>query len=156
MNEDTDTRTLEAQRRERRFALFGTMAILAGLALIATVMWFAVPTPPRDDFGPVSDFPPAEEPYEVHANNHIYFVVNFDGDLFVLEAVSPSADSTCRVLWVDSFSQFIEPCHGSKFTRTGEWIWGPAPRGMDRFGYTVEDGMLIVNRWQRIEGDPHS
>ena len=42
--------------------------------------------------------------------------------------------------------QFECPCHGSRYDRLGVKVQelGPAPRGMDRFAHTVDDGDLIV------------
>jgi cytochrome b6-f complex iron-sulfur subunit len=46
------------------------------------------------------------------------------------------------------------PCHGSRYDRLGTKVdkLGPAPRGLDRFAHTVEDGQLIVNTGRIILG----
>jgi nitrite reductase/ring-hydroxylating ferredoxin subunit len=51
--------------------------------------------------------------------------------------------SSCRIRWVESSQRFEDPCHGSKYTRTGKYMEGPAPRGLDRFQVTVT-GQRIV------------
>lgn len=52
----------------------------------------------------------------------------------------------CRVPWCQSSQWFECPCHGSKYNRWGEWMSGPAPRGMDRFPSRIdEDGFLVVS-----------
>ncbi len=51
----------------------------------------------------------------------------------------------CRVPWNDSLGRFACPCHGSNYNFWGEYILGPAPRGLDRFPTRVEDGRVIVN-----------
>jgi cytochrome b6-f complex iron-sulfur subunit len=43
----------------------------------------------------------------------------------------------CRVPSCPSSQWFECPCHGSQYNRVGEKKGGPAPRGMDRFAFTV-------------------
>ena len=58
----------------------------------------------------------------------------------------------CRVPECGS-SQFFEcPCHGSVYNRVGEKRGGPAPRGMDFFGMSVEGGVLTVDTGDIIFG----
>ncbi len=58
----------------------------------------------------------------------------------------------CRVPECGS-SQFFEcPCHGSFYNQVGEKRGGPAPRGMDYFGMAIENGALIVDTGNIIEG----
>jgi len=43
----------------------------------------------------------------------------------------------CRVPFCET-SQWLEcPCHGSKYNRVGKKRGGPAPRGLDRFPFTI-------------------
>jgi cytochrome b6-f complex iron-sulfur subunit len=51
----------------------------------------------------------------------------------------------CRVPWCQSSQWFECPCHGSQYNRVGEKKGGPAPRGLDRFGFTISAGMLKVD-----------
>jgi cytochrome b6-f complex iron-sulfur subunit len=46
------------------------------------------------------------------------------------------------------------PCHGSRYDRLGTKVdkLGPAPRGLDRFAHTVDDGQLTVNTGRIILG----
>lgn len=51
----------------------------------------------------------------------------------------------CRVPWCQSSQYFECPCHGSKYNKWGEWVAGPASRGLDRFVSSVDgDGNLQV------------
>ena len=51
----------------------------------------------------------------------------------------------CKVPWCGSSQWFECPCHGSQYNRVGEKKAGPAPRGLDRFAVTVDDGFVIVD-----------
>ena len=42
--------------------------------------------------------------------------------------------------------RFIDPCHGSTYESTGEYVRGPAPRDLDQFGVVVgEDGSIEID-----------
>ena len=61
----------------------------------------------------------------------------------------------CQVPQLCDASQWFEClCHGSKYTVLGEKRDGPAPRGMDRFAVTVEDGAYVVVTSEVISGPP--
>ena len=58
----------------------------------------------------------------------------------------------CRVPWCESSKWFECPCHGSRYNRWGEYQFGPAPRGLDRFAVVVEDGRVIVDTSTVVTG----
>lgn len=58
----------------------------------------------------------------------------------------------CKVPWCDSAAEFECPCHGSIFNRVGDYRAGPAPRGMDRFGFEVVDGTVVIDTGTVTEG----
>ncbi|MGI8984650.1 MAG: ubiquinol-cytochrome c reductase iron-sulfur subunit [Acidimicrobiales bacterium] len=60
----------------------------------------------------------------------------------------------CRVPWCKTSQWFECPCHGSQYNRVGEKKGGPAPRGMDRFVATVENGIVVVDTKTVIPGPP--
>ena len=51
----------------------------------------------------------------------------------------------CRVPECKSSQWFECPCHGSQYNRVGEKKGGPAPRGMDRFGVGITNGVLMID-----------
>ena len=51
----------------------------------------------------------------------------------------------CRVPECASSQWFECPCHGSQYNRVGEKKGGPAPRGMDRFAVTINNGQLTID-----------
>lgn len=60
----------------------------------------------------------------------------------------------CRVPFCNSSKWFECPCHGSKYNEAGEYQLGPAPRGMDRFKITIENGNVLVDTAGLILGPP--
>ena len=51
----------------------------------------------------------------------------------------------CRVPECKSSQWFECPCHGSQFNRVGEKKGGPAPRGMDRFAVSINNGSVVID-----------
>ena len=60
----------------------------------------------------------------------------------------------CRVPFCESSGRFECPCHGSVFSRAGDYLAGPAPRGMDRYPVEVEEGLLVIDTGARTDGPP--
>ena len=60
----------------------------------------------------------------------------------------------CRVPWCQTSQWFECPCHGSKYNRVGEKKAGPAPRGLDRFPFTISGGSMTVDTQTIILGPP--
>lgn len=58
----------------------------------------------------------------------------------------------CRVPFIDETGLFECPCHGSTFTREGDYISGPAPRGMDRYDVEVVEGIIEIDTSQLRDG----
>ncbi len=59
----------------------------------------------------------------------------------------------CTVPWCDSSGWWECPCHGSQYNRWGEWMGGPAPRGLDRFRVEIGgDGRLMLDTSEIISG----
>jgi Rieske Fe-S protein len=80
------------------------------------------------------------------------YLTRIDGEIIALS--EKCSHLGCRVPWCDSSSQFECPCHGSHFDRAGDYRAGPAPRGMDRFGVSVEDGVVFIDTTEVIAGNP--
>ena len=50
----------------------------------------------------------------------------------------------CLYKWEPSNNRFECPCHGSKFSREGHYIEGPAPRSLDQFLIKIVEGGSVV------------
>lgn len=61
----------------------------------------------------------------------------------------------CQIPQLCDASKWFEClCHGSKYTILGEKRDGPAPRGLDRFEVTLDDGSYTVDTSLIITGPP--
>lgn len=88
-----------------------------------------------------------------YVNSARLYVANADGHYFALSQKCPHLG--CRVPFCASSGRFECPCHGSVFDIAGEYIKGPAPRGMDRFELAVEGDELVVDTSVLVRGpDP--
>ena len=50
----------------------------------------------------------------------------------------------CAYHWDEARSEFLCPCHNSVFSADGKVISGPAPRPLDRYQTTIDNGKLLV------------
>jgi cytochrome b6-f complex iron-sulfur subunit len=77
------------------------------------------------------------------------FLVRAEEGFFALGAVCTHLG--CLTAWNQDLGIIACPCHGSKFTRTGEKIEGPAPKPLPWFKTWVSDeGDLMVDRSTNI------
>jgi Rieske Fe-S protein len=65
----------------------------------------------------------------------IFLVHTLSGSFVAL--YNRDTHSTCKIRWVEAHQEFEDLCHGARYTRTGEYRGGPAPRGLDRFAVEI-------------------
>ena len=58
----------------------------------------------------------------------------------------------CRVPECTSSGRFECPCHGAVFNGVGEYVSGPAPRGLDRFVVSVSAGRVSIDTSTTLPG----
>jgi cytochrome b6-f complex iron-sulfur subunit len=78
------------------------------------------------------------------------WIANTGTRLFAVSQKCPHLG--CRVPFCESSGHFECPCHGSRFDIGGEWIAGPAPRGMDQYALSVEGDNLVVDTSKLLPG----
>jgi nitrite reductase/ring-hydroxylating ferredoxin subunit len=89
-----------------------------------------------------STYVPAGRMYMVNANDY----------LFALSQKCPHLG--CHVPFCESSGRFECPCHGSVYDLAGEYIAGPAPRGMDRYEVTLVGEHVVVDTGKLESGPP--
>ena len=80
------------------------------------------------------------------------YVVNANDYLFALSQKCPHLG--CHVPYCESSGRFECPCHGSIYDLAGEYIAGPAPRGMDRYEVTLDGDNVVVDTGVLKPGPP--
>jgi cytochrome b6-f complex iron-sulfur subunit len=94
-----------------------------------------------------------------------FYLINYDGaedsDTYqglvgegIMALYQKCVHLGCRVPFCQQSQWFECPCHGSKYNRAGEYRDGPAPRGMDRFAVTVQNGTVQVDTSTVVLGPP--
>lgn len=126
----------EMSRRE--FLNYAWLASLAILTLETGVVLFQFALPrlgPGEfggpvDIGSLDAMPGAEADPEPFNEAKFWWVVTESGALALYKVCTHLG---CIFDWKPDQGKFICPCHGSQFERDGDYIFGPAPRGLDRF-----------------------
>ncbi len=80
------------------------------------------------------------------------YLTRIDGEIVALSDICTHLH--CRVTFCESAGQFECPCHGTVFNRAGDYLSGPAPRGLDRHPVEIEDGVVLVDTAVTITGPP--
>ena len=60
----------------------------------------------------------------------------------------------CKPLWQSNIQKFACPCHGSQFTKYGEHVAGPAPRGLDPLPIEETSGVAKITWIRYKQGEP--
>lgn len=138
----------------RRFLDLSWKILAAGLVVEAGLATADMlkPRPSRGfggvvDAGEVATF---EEGTVTYFLNGRFYLSRYEGNLMALYQKCPHLG--CRVPFCESSQMFECPCHGSVYNIKGEYIDGPAPRGMDRFPLEVREGRVFVDTGTVVEG----
>jgi cytochrome b6-f complex iron-sulfur subunit len=130
-----------------------------GVALVVEAGWtsYDLLNPPASgnlgglvDAGPVDEY--LTEGTVQYFLDGRFYVTQYQGGLRALYQKCPHLG--CRVPFCDSSGQFECPCHGSVYNLIGEYLRGPAPRGMDRFPIQIKGDHVFVDTSTVIQGPP--
>jgi len=152
MNENPSTTQILTRRDFIKIAwtLFG------GMALLETAGVFIAYLQPRlaeGEFGSlitaglVDDFPPNSVTHI--SNGRLYIVRLGDGGFMAVH--HRCTHLGCTVPWDQAAQKFICPCHNSQFDRQGIVESPPAPRPLDMFPITIENGKVNVDTGTLIQ-----
>ncbi len=143
-----------ARSKGQEVAIYAFMAAVLLLLVITVGVAFrySLPSPNVVRLGSLADFPPNAMPYRIATQQAIVYVVNTGKQLQILAAQDPHRWG-CRILWDNSNHHFVDPCLGSKYALDGIYVYGPSPRGMDRYAYRIIDGNVWVDMTNKLLGD---
>jgi cytochrome b6-f complex iron-sulfur subunit len=144
----------EAGVDRRRFLDYAWKGLALGLTVEAGWTTYDILKPQTSNAfggvvaaGSVSDYPPGTVRYYIDGR---FYVASAGGALVALYQKCPHLG--CRVPFCDSSGRFECPCHGSIYNIRGEYIQGPAPRGMDRFPIKIDGDRVLVDTGKVVEG----
>jgi cytochrome b6-f complex iron-sulfur subunit len=132
------------------FLGWGTMALVGLQGIVAFLVFFwprkTSTFGSRISVGQPSDFQLNEVRYFVQGK---FYLVRLQEGFMALYQKCPHVG--CTVPWRADFQfegrsgWFRCPCHGSTYDRTGQIVFGPAPRPMDYMRMSSEGGRLFVD-----------
>ncbi|MBI3957620.1 MAG: Rieske 2Fe-2S domain-containing protein [Chloroflexi bacterium] len=139
----------QAGMNRREFVTYAWAAALGLLTLeggLATYL-FMYPRFKEGQFGgkfilgPATILPPTDASPQPDTNGK-FWLVNTDAGPKALYMVCTHLG--CLYKWEPSNNRFECPCHGSKFSREGLYIQGPAPRSLDEFVVETEENGVVA------------
>jgi cytochrome b6-f complex iron-sulfur subunit len=140
------------KRRQFLAAAWGVSLLGLGGGMLASLAKFIQPVTAGGfggivRAGRVDEFPPG-------SINHIkagrFFLYRLEDGSF-LALWQRCTHLGCSVPWVEGEKQFHCPCHGSLFDMKGEVQGGPAPRPMDIFPVTINNGEVFVDTGRSMQ-----
>lgn len=141
-------RATDNERERRTFlgVLLGGFGVVLGAAFGWPVFRFLAP---RDGSGDVEQVKISRDLVGI-GEAHLF---NYQGRPAVLlqptagEFIALSAVCThlgCIVKWVDDEGEFLCPCHGGKFSASGQVLAGPPPKALENYPVEVVDQDILV------------
>lgn len=136
-------------RRKFLKKLWGWLGIIAGIELAGLSLSFFSPagkerkkqTSGLVTVGKVGDIPNgAVLPFR---SGKFYLVRLGDGGFLALSL--KCSHLGCSVVWNKEENKFMCPCHSSQFDINGNVLSRPAPRALDYFPVTIQDGEVKVD-----------
>jgi cytochrome b6-f complex iron-sulfur subunit len=119
---------------------------LFALETVGLSLWFAFPNFKAGQFGGIfpigeaANILPEVNSAPVPYTDGKFWLINVDSETAsgeprkgILAIYKVCTHLGCLYEWVPVTTRFECPCHGSKFTLTGDYIAGPARRSLDRF-----------------------
>lgn len=140
----------------RRDFLKITWAFFGGVVAVETAGVFLAYLQPRlaeGEFGSVitaglvDDFPANSV---THIPNGRFYIVRI-GDGGFLAVYHRCTHLGCTVPWDATAQKFVCPCHNSQFDQQGTVENPPAPRPLDLFALTIENGEIKVDTGDVIQ-----
>jgi hypothetical protein len=138
--------------------VFIVALLVTTLLVMCALVWYMSPRLHPIVIGSVADFPPSVNPYRVTTQEYMLYIVN-TGDMLIALDARATADqypnmARMNVIWVDANGRYEDPLTASRYTLMGDYLYGPANRGLDRYETRIVDGVIEVLPWRVIRGAP--
>jgi cytochrome b6-f complex iron-sulfur subunit len=158
--EETPEQKAKKDMSRREFLTYAWGATLGLLALQSGVgiFFFMYPRFKAGEFGgvffigPEASLPATDAPPDPNTAGKFWLVNTVDDGPKALYMVCTHLG--CLYKWEQSNNRFECPCHGSKFSREGFYIEGPASRSLDTFLIAIENGEVSVDTGKKTLGSP--
>ncbi len=124
---------------------------ITGLGGVAVTINYISPNvlfepPARFHIGPSDDYPVNSVTF---LRDQQVFIVRTEQGFFAVSAICTHLG--CITEWKPDDNLIECPCHGSKYTRVGTKVAGPAPRSLPHFNIQVgPDGQLVVDKLSAV------
>lgn len=153
-NDTNETENGLSRRRFLTLAWGAAGAVVLGESGLLAYKFFA-PKSAQGEFGGVFNLGAADAypPKSVtpFTDGRFYLVRLEDGGFLAL--YRKCTHLGCAVQWDQANGVFMCPCHASAFEQEGTVLNPPAPRPLDRFTVTIENGEVLVDTGSPIQRD---
>ena len=144
------TVSTKVTRRDWLKTIWGALGGLVALEIGAVTLTYMQPRLAEGQFGsliaagPVAEFPAGSV---THIPSGRFYLVRLSdgGFLAIYQRCTHLGCNVNANAWDPAQASFICPCHNSQFNAEGEVLNPPAPRPLDIFQITIEDGMVKVD-----------
>ena len=146
-NDDSGSSGSFSRRHFLEIVGIGAVGIAATGSLVLTAQYLSpnvVREPPTQfKVGRPEEYPPGS--VTLDKEQKVFIVRAKEGYFYALSAVCTHLG--CIANWKPEEGIIACPCHGSKFSKEGSVLAGPAPRGLQRFALSLDDrGQLVVDK----------
>jgi cytochrome b6-f complex iron-sulfur subunit len=136
----------EDSRRLFLKTCIGGVAVVAAGAVAYPVISYLAPRKGTEDGGkvtiPEKDIPPEGAKYFQYQGKAAVLVRKKDGAIVALSAVCTHLG--CIVQWQTGKDEFLCPCHGGRFSTTGQVLGGPPPKPLEQLRVTAANGIITI------------
>lgn len=146
-------------RREfLNYAWLSSLGFVFMVGMGGSAFFFAFPRFKTGEFGGLFPLGKADEALPkpgdppIHNQNGKFWLSNVNGMIVALYDVCVHLG--CLYEWQAVTGRFECPCHGSKYTREGKYIEGPAPRSLDRMVVSFIDASNQPISQTNAKGNP--
>jgi len=140
-------------RRDFLKLTWAALGTLAALEVGGLMLAYMQPRLGEGEFGAqinvgkVDDFPAGSVSHI--SNGRFYLARLADGGFLAL--YQRCTHLGCNVPWDQAQGAFVCPCHNSQFTTEGNVVNPPAPRPLDLFPISIQEGQVIVDTGKPIQ-----